>query len=397
MEGPSIDWENLPLKSKFMISYIRELGEKLDKVGKGLDSVQKDTQSVNAKVEALSKGKVERAKIASMHESGGSYGGDNLSASSGERRRSSRSSMGKDVREIFFGYALVWWNQVLKEIKSDKKGPCEGWRDLKHLMKERFVPSSYIWDLHVKLQRLHQGSYSVEEYHTEMEMDLLRTQIKENEEVTIARFLHSLKREIQDVMELKHYKNLSELVHQDIKGKEREKDRTRREKSPKKRSEAFIGQKELTLIPTPMPPTTSSIKCFKCLEKGYIASQCPNRSVMIMKDVGEIESGSFMKEVSTSNESESLSDGSHYKGDLLMVRRLMNSHVREEAETQRENIFHSRCLILGNLCLMITNGGSCVSVASERLVNKLALPTIAHLRSYRLQWISEKGKFLVDR
>ncbi|RDX80079.1 hypothetical protein CR513_39411, partial [Mucuna pruriens] len=102
MEGPSIVWEDFPPKSKFMMSYIRELGEKLDKVGKGLDSVQKDTQSVNAKVEALSKGKEDRPNIAFIHESEGSNGRDNLSESGGGRRRSSRSSMGerreRDVR-----------------------------------------------------------------------------------------------------------------------------------------------------------------------------------------------------------------------------------------------------------------------------------------------------------
>ncbi|RDX94055.1 hypothetical protein CR513_23609, partial [Mucuna pruriens] len=79
-----------------------------------------------------------------------------------------------DLELMFYGYALVWWNQVLEEIKSDKRGPCKGWRDLKQLMRERFVPSSYIWYLYVKLQRIHQGPYSVEEYHKDMKMDLLR-------------------------------------------------------------------------------------------------------------------------------------------------------------------------------------------------------------------------------
>ncbi|RDX88941.1 hypothetical protein CR513_29397, partial [Mucuna pruriens] len=31
MEGPSVDWENLSPKSKFMMSYIPELVEKLDR------------------------------------------------------------------------------------------------------------------------------------------------------------------------------------------------------------------------------------------------------------------------------------------------------------------------------------------------------------------------------
>ncbi|RDY13638.1 hypothetical protein CR513_01396, partial [Mucuna pruriens] len=139
-------------------------------------SLTANTQSVNSKIETLSKGKEEKPKIASMHESEGRYGGDNVNESSGERRRNSQSSMGErregDLNEYvdwelmlyqivssfdlhdhkmarlvtleFCGYALVWWNQVLEEIRSDKRGPFEGWRDLKCLMRKRFVPSSYI-------------------------------------------------------------------------------------------------------------------------------------------------------------------------------------------------------------------------------------------------------------
>ncbi|RDY08669.1 hypothetical protein CR513_07068, partial [Mucuna pruriens] len=116
--------------------------------------------------------------------------------------------------------------------------------------------------------------------------------------------------EIQDVVDLQNYENLSELVRQAIKvdmkirrsasrkayvesiywkDKETEKDRARREKSPKKGSESSIGRKEFTPTPVPMPPRASSIKCFKCLSKGHIASKCLNRRVMILKKDREIE------------------------------------------------------------------------------------------------------------
>ncbi|RDY12117.1 hypothetical protein CR513_03143, partial [Mucuna pruriens] len=52
----------------------------------------------------------------------------------------------------------------------------------------------------------------------------------------------------------------------------------------------------------------------------------------------------------------------------------------EEAKILRENIFHFRCHVLGNLCFVIIDGGSCVNVASERLVSKSALPIVIHLR-----------------
>ncbi|RDY05024.1 hypothetical protein CR513_11187, partial [Mucuna pruriens] len=39
---------------------------------------------------------------------------------------------------------------------------------------------------------------------------------------------------------------------------------------------------------------------------------------------------------------------------------------------------------------MIIDKGSCVNVASERLMKKLSLPTFMHPRSYKLQWLNER-------
>ncbi|RDX82413.1 hypothetical protein CR513_36786, partial [Mucuna pruriens] len=157
-----------------------------------------------------------------------------------------------------------------------------------------------------------------------------------------------------------------------LSGKDREKEKARREKSLTKGSESSLGRKGTTYTATPMAPKTSNITYFKCLGKGHIAFQCSNRRVMIV------------------NEAKSFSYGFHYEGDFLVVRRLMKIHIGEEAKTQRENIFHSRCLILDNLCSMIIDGG-------ELLVKKLALPIFVQLRPHKLQRLSERRELLVDK
>ncbi|RDX99739.1 hypothetical protein CR513_17172, partial [Mucuna pruriens] len=184
---------------------------------------------------------------------------------------------------------------MVEDIRIRSSDLCESWEALKHLMRARFVPPSYIRDLHNKLQRL-----------------LSRVGV-----------------EIQDIVELQYYRNLSELVHKVIKVEIQ----IRRRNAYKKTYVGSSGRKGL----------------------GH---------VMIVKDDGEIRSESSIGEVSTSSESESLSDGCHYDGDFLV-----------EAETH----FHSRCFILGNLCSMIIDRGSYVNIASERLVTKLALPTMGEL------------------
>ncbi|RDX74839.1 hypothetical protein CR513_45364, partial [Mucuna pruriens] len=69
---------------------------------------------------------------------------------------------------------------------------------------------------------------------------------------------------------------------------------------------------------------------------------------MVLRDNGEVDSDSSTQEDTSSSYSREdyLSETFPYEGDILMVRRLMSSLVREEAETQREIIFHSKFLVL---------------------------------------------------
>ena len=72
------------------------------------------------------------------------------------------------------------------------------------------------------------------------------------------------------------------------------------------------------------------------------------------------------------------------ESDLLMIRRMLGTIPKPLDDTQRENIFHTRCLINNKLCSLIIDGGSCTNVASTRVVEKLALPTISHTKPYKL-------------
>ena len=64
-----------------------------------------------------------------------------------------------------------------------------------------------------------------------------------------------------------------------------------------------------------------------------------------------------------------------------MVKRLMGSQMQPLDDTQRENIFHTRCTIND---MFIVDGGSCTNVASSSLVSKLNLDTKPHRRPYKL-------------
>lgn len=74
---------------------------------------------------------------------------------------------------------------------------------------------------------------------------------------------------------------------------------------------------------------------------------------MVVLDNGDITSASSSSSSSFSSESESKCDVQPLKGDLLMIRRLMANVCKDKDETQRENIFHTRCMVMGKICSLI--------------------------------------------
>ena len=112
--------------------------------------------------------------------------------------------------------------------------------------------------------------------------------------------------------------------------------------------------------------------------------------------VSEHESANSRPSTPPRSPSEYESESPH-EGDLLVVRRMIGQLSKPFDKTQRENIFHTRCLINDKLCSLIVDGGSCANVASTRVVDKLGLPTISHAKPYKLQWLSEVGEIVVNK
>ncbi|KAL4336127.1 hypothetical protein GQ457_07G006400 [Hibiscus cannabinus] len=198
---------------------------------------------------------------------------------------------------------------------------------MKRIMCRRFVPSHYHRDLFQKLQGLKQGSKSIEDYFKEMEMSMMRANIVEDREATMAQFLNDLKTDIANVVELQHYVELDEIVHMAIKVEHQQRRKTtssrgntsfkpvlsspfnssnnfrkptpqaplqireRTETSKPKPPVVDVGRGKQSMHPTPQE-RSRDIQCFKCLGRGHVASQCPNRRTMLLRENGDIESES---------------------------------------------------------------------------------------------------------
>ena len=66
---------------------------------------------------------------------------------------------------------------------------------MKAIMSKRFIPNHYYRELYQWLQCLTQCSEIVEDYHKEMEIAMIKANVEEDREATMARFLNGLNKE----------------------------------------------------------------------------------------------------------------------------------------------------------------------------------------------------------
>ncbi|XP_068477273.1 uncharacterized protein [Phaseolus vulgaris] len=262
-----------------------------------------------------------------------------------------------------------------------------------------------------KLQRLQQKTISVEEYKQKMELYMMRASIRESESTTIARFLSGLNLEIRDRVKLLPYQDLNDLVQLCIKVKQQNLRKTssrrggshpnsyprrefkRGESVPKEKpreTPKSVGKDMLT-----PPIRAKDVKCFKCYGRGHVQAQCPNQRTLFLRGVDEYSS---CDDTPSGKEEEENNERVYpCEGELMIIRITLNNKTSVNLETQRENIFHTRCKVLENICSLIVDNDFCCNCCSARMVEKLNLQLVSHPKPYKLQWINEDGELTVDK
>ncbi|KAK0597975.1 hypothetical protein LWI29_030422 [Acer saccharum] len=212
---------------------------------------------------------------------------------------------------------------------------------MKAVMRKRFVPSHYYRGLHQKLQSLTQGNRSVDDYYKEMEISMIRADVEEDREATMARFLNGLNQEIANVVELQHYVEIEEMLQKAVKIEQQLKRRGSARPSSSLQSNSWRlsypkkeDKAQTSTIPKPKSKPSKQgnhgktetpnsqnrdIKCFKCQGRGHIASQCPNRRVMVMRDNGEIETDDEEDELKSMYPLEDASEEEYLAPDALTL------------------------------------------------------------------------------
>ena len=111
----------------------------------------------------------------------------------------------------FTEYALQWWSHYSSiRVRRDR---IHSWDDLKAIMRQRYVPPNYNRDLRKRLQKLRQGSKTVDEYFRELECLLHRADIHEDDDDLMIRFTGGLNNYILDKLDFQQYSTLEEAYH----------------------------------------------------------------------------------------------------------------------------------------------------------------------------------------
>lgn len=103
------------------------------------------------------------------------------------------------------GYASLWWENLKRERNREGRRPIRSWEKMKRELRKRFLSENYRQDNFTKFYNFKQYNMAVEEYIKEFEYLMLRCDITEPEEQTIARFLGGLKRELADAIKLQPF------------------------------------------------------------------------------------------------------------------------------------------------------------------------------------------------
>ncbi|XP_071909677.1 uncharacterized protein [Coffea arabica] len=161
--------------------------------------------------------------------------------------------------------------------------------------------------------------------------------------------------------------------------------------------------------PTPRPTlpgantsTNQPKACFKCKGIGYLMAQCPNQSIMYMNEEGvwqsegEKEYADMPPLEKEGKDDDMVEIEEDPVARTMVTMRVLNTQAQED-DLQQTNIFHTRCKIGDEVCLMIIDSGSCANYVAADFVEQNHIPWTYHPKPYRLSWLNDEGEVKVTK
>ncbi|XP_019052158.1 PREDICTED: uncharacterized protein LOC109114263, partial [Nelumbo nucifera] len=133
-------------------------------------------------------------------------------------------------------------------------------------------------------------------------------------------------------------------------------------------------------------------KCFKCNEVGHRSSDCPRRKAVNVVEREEEEVCD--DEVYCGPDGEDEGGVYEHEEYTCVVRKLMLS--QKNRDDTRHRLFHTRCMVQGQLFELIIDSGNQENIISRDVVKKLQLIPEKQPNPYTIGWIKEVGGVRVD-
>ncbi|XP_056691738.1 uncharacterized protein, partial [Spinacia oleracea] len=143
----------------------------------------------------------------------------------------------------------------------------------------------------------------------------------------------------------------------------------------------------------------------KCQGFGHYQNACPNKRVVTLREVVECREELFEEEkrlgdVFVFDESGDEEEEEGYEAliyDTNLVLRALQTQISPTDLDQRDQLFHTKCLVKDKWCSVIVDGESCTNAASSEMVSKLGLITTAHPRPYAFHWLDDGNSVKVSK
>ncbi|CAI9787027.1 unnamed protein product [Fraxinus pennsylvanica] len=226
---------------------------------------------------------------------------------------------------------------------------------------------------------------------------MIRANIEEYGEATMAQFLNYLNREIANVVELQHYVEMDDLLHMSMKvEKQLKRKGTTRYSSGSSGSNPswksrWDNEGDVAVLKGRSKfPKWKEKNANKVLTKAE-SQPSRNRDIKCFSD-SDYKGMPELEEISDEAKTE------YAMGELLVTRRALSAQIKaNDLEQQRENIFHIRCCVNNTECSVIIDGGNCTDVASTTLVEKLGLTLLKHLNYIDCKWLNDSSDIKVNQ
>ncbi|GJR48628.1 putative receptor protein kinase ZmPK1 [Tanacetum coccineum] len=242
--------------------------------------------------------------------------------------------------------ASSWWDHLQTGHRRQQKQPIRTWRKMKRVMFARFLLVDYEQTLYSLYQNCHQSTQTISEYAEEFMRLASRNQLSESDAQQVARFNNGLRYDIQAIVSLQTTWTIDEVVRIALKAEQTIK---------KQRTEV-----------------------------GHTSNQCRATKRVNLAEGDKVHSKSKDEGIIISPNVVFDDDDDHSEAFLGLVRRLVLASTKKSEDSQRHNIFQTRCKINQEEFNVIVDGGSSKNIISQDIMTRLKLTLKKHPKPYKI-------------